>query len=213
MSLFYSNRLHIFLLFCLTSILVTFLYEEVLISDNLYFNSLGEQLSYGRIVELLEGKRKWAWLNYLLFPIIYFLKCVVISIALSTGAFFSDIKISIGRLLQIVMVSELIFFIPNFIKLFWFFFIDTEYHLEDIQYFYPLSMLNFFHIQKLDPWWVYPLQILNVFEVLYIFLLAYGFSKFASESFFRSFSVTFSSYGTWISIWIVFVTFISLSFN
>lgn len=58
-------------------------------------------------------------------------------------------------------------------KIAWFYFFQLNYTLEDIQYFYPFSALNIVGYEGLQPWFVYPIQVLNLFELAYWFILAY----------------------------------------
>ncbi len=93
---------------------------------------------------------------------------------LSIGVVLGNYKISFKKLFHIVMVSEAIFLLPAMIKIVWFMFIRTDYGLADLQFFYPLSLLSIFEGGTVAQWWLYPLQLFNIFEVVYWFALAYG---------------------------------------
>jgi hypothetical protein len=41
-----------------------------------------------------------------------------------------------------VIIAEFVFLLVPIFKIIWFYFFQTNYTLEDIQYFYPLSALN-----------------------------------------------------------------------
>ncbi|NBA78875.1 hypothetical protein GOQ04_25205 [Emticicia sp. ODNR4P] len=109
------------------------------------------------------------------------------------------------------MLAEIPFLIVPVIKLFWFLFIQTHYDLNDLQYFFPLSALQLFDVQKLPSWQVYPLQLMNVFELIYWVLLAYWLKKLLNLSLNKSMEVVASSYGTGLLLWVVFITFLSLN--
>jgi hypothetical protein len=85
--------------------------------------------------------------------------------------------------------------------------------LTDIQIFYPLSALNLFNTDSLGVWWIYPLQVLNIFEVLYLFSIAYGLFLVTEKSFSRMLAIAACSYGTGLFIWVVSVTFLTVSFS
>ncbi|WP_332369080.1 hypothetical protein [Spirosoma telluris] len=109
--------------------------------------------------------------------------------------------------------SELIFLLPILIKLLWFLFIKTDYDLNDLTLFYPLSLLNLVDAQTIPRYWLAPLQMLNLFEIAYWFLLAYGVADATGLSFKRSFGLVMSSYGVGLVLWVVLVMFLTITYS
>jgi len=109
------------------------------------------------------------------------------------------------------MLAEIPFLLVPLIKLFWFLFIQTQYNFNDLQYFYPLSALQLFEIKTLATWQIYPLQLLNVFEMVYWVLLAYWLKRLLNITLTKGMEVVIASYGTGLLLWVVFVTFVSLN--
>jgi hypothetical protein len=206
-----SKNITVFLLLVALIVLLTCLTNLFLISDTLYYNTFIEQLSVEKIEGIIEESHKWAWLGYLLVPVIYYIKLSLIALVLQTGFFFFDRKVSFSIIFKAVMLAEIPFLIVPVIKLFWFLFIQTHYTLNDLQYFFPLSALQLFDAQKLPSWQVYPLQLMNVFELIYWVLLAYWLKKLLNLSLNKSMEVVASSYGTGLLLWVVFITFLSLN--
>lgn len=136
--------------------------QYFLISDTLYFNSLSEKLGYEQIQDLLTNGEKWAWLGYALIPIIYAIKCSLVALCLGLGCFFITNRFEFKKLFGVAVAAEFVFLIPAAGKLLWFLFIQTDYTLEDLQLFYPLSALSLFDYHAVQPWLLYPLQVLNV---------------------------------------------------
>lgn len=58
-------------------------------------------------------------------------------------------------------------------KTVWLFFNSEGVGLEYIQYFYPLSAINLVDYNTIAAWSIYAIQILNLFELLYWFVLAF----------------------------------------
>ena len=206
MLIFKSNTLA-YLILCLAFAIINYL-SSTLISDDLYYNSLGEQFTYAKIDEILDQKDKWAWIGYVLIPVIYLIKFTLITFCLNVGILLSGYKVSFKKLFQITMYAEAIFLLPAIIKLLWFAFIQTDYTLEELQYFYPLSMLNLFEVGKLEAWWVYSFQVINVFEFGYLLLLAYGIGKQLDKSLNDALGFVLSTYGVGLLLWVVFITFL-----
>jgi len=93
----------------------------------------------------------------------------------------------------------------------YFYFIKTGYTFQDLQQYYPLSYINFLDLSKLQPWLIYPLQTINLFEVAYFFVLVYGLWKLLKNNYWKSFEIVAVSYGTGLFIWIGFVMFLILN--
>ena len=90
-------------------------------------------------------------------------------------------RVTYGQCWGVVIGAEFIFLVPELLKIFWFMVVhpDPDYH--EIRAFYPLSLMHFFDYYTLDRRWAYPLRALNVFEVIYWFLLVAGIHHFARK--------------------------------
>ena len=75
----------------------------------------------------------------------------------------------------------------------------------------PLSLSNFFDKNSLETFYQYPLSVLNVFEVLYVLVLAWIISDLIGKSFFNSFRVVATSYGVGLLLWVLFVMFMNIT--
>jgi hypothetical protein len=119
-------------------------------------------------------------------------------------------KISFGVIFRIVIASEIIFVLAGFIKFIWFYFLTSNYDLNDVNFFYPLSLTNLFNVSEVNKIWVFPLQSVNLFQVSYIILLAIGINKAGQIEKSDSEKVVIFSYTPAFLFWIVLVMFISL---
>ena len=203
----------LFLLLIAVQCLFVFLSNYLLVSDDLYYSSLGEQLSYERIEEMLAQGRKYEWLGYVILPVITLLKLSLVGSCLSIGVFFATNKFSFKSAFGVALVAEFVFLIPTILKILWFAFIQTNYTLKDLQFFYPLSVLNFFDASIIESWLVYPFQLLNVFEVVYWLVLAKGVQKIIQKDFTPSFEIVLASYGAGLVLWVAIVMFITVSYS
>jgi hypothetical protein len=177
----------------------------------LLFNFYSEVLSYERIEYLIEQGKKWEWLGYAIIPIIYLIKFSFVALCLSLGLFLLNTAHSFKQLFELAVKAELVFIMAGLFKILWFLFIKTNYTLLDLQYFSPLSLQNIISIQKSDTWLIYPLQIINLFELLYWFVLAYGISKLIKTNLQDGMKIVLSSYVPALFLWVVFVTFLAIN--
>lgn len=205
------NKVYFFALFCLAAITVAYFGNIILINDDLYFDYFGEQLTYDRIVSQIEISKEWNWVGYAIIPLIYLLKFFIVAICLYTGVLLAGYSLNFNKLFHVAMFSEFVFLIVPVIKLVWFGIFFTDYTLEDLQYFSPLSLLSVVNRDSIESWLAYPLQLINVFELVYWFFLAYGLYSLTNERYSKMLGLVASSYGAGLLLWVVFVVFLSVS--
>lgn len=207
----YNDNWYIFLILVFYFLVISFLSNHLLLSNILFYDTFSEQLTIEKIDKLISFINKWKWLGYVFIPIMYLLKFSVIALILLIGFFFIDKKVSFSLLFKAVMLAEIPFLLIPLIKLFWFLFIQTQYTFNDLQYFYPLSALQLFDVKSLPTWQIYPLQLLNMFELVYWVLLAYWLKRLLNITLTKGMEIVIGSYGTSLLLWIVFITFLSLN--
>jgi hypothetical protein len=199
---------------CIANILLGELAKNLLNIDKLLYLSLAESLTNNQIQEIFAFQIRWHWLEYLIIPIILLIKTSLIASILYMGIFFfSKIPITFKQLWNFVIIAEFIFLIVPIIKTIWFYFFQTDYTLEDIQYFYPLSALNIVGYKGLEPWLIYPFQIINLFELAYWLILAYFIGKITENNMDRGLKIVASSYGSALLLWAAVIMFFTLNYS
>jgi len=181
--------------------------------EELVLNSLIENFSLSQIENYLSSKERWEYFSYLIIFIMLLLKTAVIAAILDAGCFFFSKEIKYKKLFNIVVKAEFVFLLVIVFKTAWFYVFQQDYTLEDLQYFYPLSALNIIGYEGLQPWFVYPLQVLNLFELAYWVILAYLLGKELKVSTDKGMSIVASSYGVGLLIWVVAVMFLTLNMS
>ena len=207
-----NNTLLFFALLILTFILSSST-KELLNTDDLIINSLAEQLTSEQIQDFLNISKKWEWISYIFLPILLLLKISIIAAILDAGCFFFGKEIKYKKLFNIVVKAEFVFLLVIVSKIAWFYFFQPTYTLEDLQYFYPLSALNIVGYKGIETWFIYPLQIINLFEVAYWFILAYLIDKEINDTKEKGLSIVASSYGVGLLIWVIGVMFFILNMS
>jgi hypothetical protein len=186
---------------------------ESIMSDDLVYDSLINQISYERISEVIDQGKKWKWLSYALIPILVSVRIFFVVICFSIGGLFFNIENGFKKFFSIATNAEYLLIVPGVVKLLWFSFFQTNYTLTDLQYFSPLSVFNFFNPTEIDPWLVYPLQLLNAFELLYWFVLAYQLKEVLNENLSGSIGFVAKTYGVGLFIWVILVMFLIVSIS
>ncbi len=181
--------------------------------DALIYNFYSEQFAQDQVEKLLESQQKWAWLGYAIIPLLILIRSGLVALSLSIGVFFYDMeqKIAFKHFFRVALIGEFILALVGYFKFGYFYFVKTDYTLQDLQQYYPLSYINFLDIKKLEPWLIYPLQTINLFEVAYFFVLVYGMHKLLKNKYWKSFEIVALSYGTGLAIWLGLVMFLTLN--
>ncbi len=207
-------------LYILLNIFLLELLKELLKLDQLTYNKLTETLSFNQVEKILQFQKKINNWLYLVLPLLMIFKIFLISSVLYIGTFFySKAKVTFKQLLNAVIKAEFVFLGVGVLKIIWFYFFQTNYTLEDLQYFYPLSALNIVGYKGLESWFIYPLQVLNLFELAYCLLLSYFVGKLAftekdkGKPMDLGFKIVASSYGSALLLWVVVVMFFTLNYS
>lgn len=201
-----------YILLCVLLLIITEATKYFLQIDKLVYNSLAENLTSSQINNLISLQKKWQWIGYLFVPIFILLKTLVVSSFLYIGVFFFSRKeIVFKSILSNVLKAEFIFLIIPILKIIWFNIFQTNYSLEDIQYFYPLSGLNIIGYKSIEPWLIYPLQTLNLFEIAYIIYLSYRIGYLTNSSADNGLKIVGYSYVPALLLWVTVVMFFTLN--
>ncbi|WP_373520203.1 sulfate ABC transporter permease [Aquiflexum sp.] len=143
-------------------------------------------------------------LNYLWTPFALLWKFTVTAFVIWTGAFAFGYKTSFTKLWQFILVAEVIFVFPELIKLLYFIQPSDSVTYLEVKNFYPLSFYNLVDLGTISPKYIYPLQAINLFELLYIFVLVMGFHSISRRSISESTIVILFSYVICFFLWLGF---------
>ncbi|QEM07215.1 hypothetical protein DIU31_028325 [Mucilaginibacter rubeus] len=169
-----------------------------------FFENSNEYLSGipGQETGIYNSLQKYLYLSNILYGIF---KLTLIALIINTGLYLSDVNVAFGKTFLITVLCEFIFLVPAIIKIFWFKHYYPNGTLTDWHRVYILSALSL--VDKVPADWYYPLQTLNVFEVAYWFLLAFGIKKISKLNFDQSLRIVVLSYVPALFVWIAFISF------
>jgi len=198
----------------IATLALMFLTSYLLNIDRLTEISYSLSLTEVQLKKMLSVQNKMKWFTFPFIAIFLMIKTVVVASILYIGAFFySKTNLTFNQLWHITIKSEFLFLFVSIFKIIWFYYFQTTYTLEDIQYFYPLSALNIVGYKGLEPWLIYPFQILNLFELAYWLILAYFIGKITETNMDRGLKIVASSYGSALLLWVVVIMFFTLNYS
>ena len=175
--------------------------------NSLLYESLSHQFAHELIDETFGIIRRWQLIGYVLMPFLLFLKTQLIAGVLGIGTFLFDKDVSHKKLWKIALIGEFIFLVPALLKLLWFYSFKTDYSLFDLETFYPLSLLNLFDVEQLSSWYLYPLQTINLFELLFIITLSFLLDRTIGDRSYSGIKIVTGSYLPALVIWVATIMF------
>lgn len=183
---------------------------ELLLRTNEHFTVfLSEQLPIQQVERLTAFRTKWQWLGYAFIPLLLLLKVSIVALLLDLGCFFYNKRLPYKELFRIAIQAEYIFLSVSVCKILWFYIFHPQFTFEELQYFAPFSLLQLIGYKGLSPWFVYPLQLVSVFELLYWLFLAYELNKALKEE--KGLPIVASGYGSGLALWAIGIMFLTLN--
>ncbi|QSE98436.1 hypothetical protein [Fulvivirga lutea] len=191
------NTIAFFIMLCVATLVLLIVKKTFIENATVAFEILAERGEMG-VFHAINA------LQYLTIPVVYLWKFVIIAFIIWVGCFMYGYRITYAQVWKVVLISESVFLIPEFLKICWFMFIETDPNIFMIREFYPLSLINLADTSELSDQYFYPLKALNVFEVAYWFVLVEGIHTMASKKKSIAYNIIFSSYVLFFFLWLGF---------
>lgn len=194
----------------------TFLDRTYIQTDSKIIDFLAKDYPSEVVQNYIETQKKWWWISYSVIPLLIGIKILLVAFCLNFIKLF-DLpgleKVQYFDFVWLTLIAELIFILSGFYKFVNFYWFDTDYNLHDLQTYYPLSLINFKESFSSEKWLAYPLQLCNVFELLYWGILAYGIYEYSDKkiSFQKSFGIVGITYGIGLLLWVGTISFLILN--
>ncbi len=192
------------------SLLLTFAIPYLFLTNNLYYQSFGEQLSADRISQLIDLSQKWQWVGYLLIPLIVLVRISFTALSLYIGFYISEHPVPFRKLFKIALLADFVFVVSGIVKLLILIFFKDVSTLTDLQ-FQPFSVMQLFDKSAVEPYLIYPLSVISVFELLYWIVLARLLAYILDRPLVKSFKTVAASYGTGLLLWVLVGMFLTLN--
>ena len=166
------NKWLIFFWLSFLSIILLYSFDITFMTENVYFQTYMDRIPVSRIKQTILLYEKWQWVSYIVVPFAILIRTTFTSIFLYVGVFFTEIKIKFAQLFKIALIADFVYVLAGLSKLVVLIFFKQVNTLEDLQ-FQPLSIMELLNNKTIDPLFVYPLSLLNVFELAYFLVLAW----------------------------------------
>lgn len=143
-------------------------------------------------------------LNYLWTPFSLLWKFLLTTFILWMASFAWGYKVSFSKIWGLVMFAEIIFIIPEVLKLLALLFYQDSWSLTEMRDWYPFSLLSFTTTESVNRAYIYPLQALNLFELTYLVYLTIGMMAFLKRGWKPAMLIVTTGYFLLFLAWLAF---------
>ena len=187
----------LFLLLCLITFLILYIKKAYIFDQMVAFQILEERGEAGIFKTLTT-------IQFVSIPLVYLFKFTFTGMLLWLGCAFFGYRVSFSSAWHVAVAAEFIFILPELVRIFWFLAVVKDPSYWQVKAFYPLSLMQAFDYHEVPDRWHYPLKSLNVFEVIYWFLLVAGIHIKAGKKYKIAMAIVFSSYVLFFFIWLAY---------
>ncbi|TVR70534.1 MAG: hypothetical protein EA408_11115 [Marinilabiliales bacterium] len=206
-----NSKSEFFILLSLLYIFSAVIVNEYIIHDELYYRSLGGQLSLNVIDQLISFRNKWQWVGYIGVPLILAIKFLLVATFLSMGSLVAGHRLTFRQIFAMAMVAEVVYLAASYITT-GTLLISGVQTLEDLNV-SILSLASLFPHTATQPYINVPLQSISLFLAAYILFLTWCYKTVTGHPFRSSFSLVLTTYGTAFFMWIILVMYLLISYG
>jgi hypothetical protein len=183
---------------------------KFIFTEKFYIESLsGNYDNQNKLLEFIRSDKALEWVNYFIVFAIVMVPALLIAFALNLGTLCREYKIKFAELFGIALKSQIIFALNYFVSIVLKStgVISKDWNMIDNNYFYQ-SLAYFFKDSHYPYWIMYPLQIINITEIIHLLFLALGFSYISKFGYLKSLGFAALFYGIAMMVWIIFTVFL-----
>jgi len=187
--------------------------QAYIFTDAFLYESLREEFSENVIESLLASGNRFGWVAYAILPIVILFKVLFATVCITIGVILADIDFTFKKIFKSAITSEYVFLTSQTLFSFSLFMNRADLTIENAGNYFPFSMLSFFGVENVVSWLHYPLQTLNLFEVVYVVLISWLLSRQWKPDFIESLNIVIPSYGIGLLVWMILVVFLTLQIS
>ncbi len=171
------------------------------------YNSLAEELTIEQIDAVAKIAQSYAWTNWLWAPVFILLQVLLITVCINVGTLLLRYEVKFKEIFNVVVKAYSIFAISRLVLMIGYLNTGVE-NLNDLNYLPQLSLYELMNEQMVPEWAVFPLQLVNVFQIIFILLLAFGLNLLQQRGMRRWVPLVLGTYGTGVAICTILVIFL-----
>jgi len=176
-------------LFYLTGL---FLFSHFVWSSDIYEYNYRAETGFENYIDMV---RRVDFVRYILSPLYIFSLSGIAMGLIKIGLTGHNIELENRLLFKIILIATFFLSLPLLVKSVWFVLIQGSYTMNEVKYFYPLSVLYFFDPQELHIKLVKALGRLNLYHLAFMLFIAWCIRIYTKQSFMCLFGIVIYTYG------------------
>ena len=182
--------------------------QRFFVSDILYYNTYGEQLSLETIDIIIGQAKKYSWLGYAVVPLLILLRICYTTVCLYIASLFNEERLEMESCFNIALKADVAFVFAGLFGIIYQLIVPSTNLMELTSN--PFSIIYFLNMEGIPIYLLYPIGLINAFEVFYWFLLIVLVRYQYKYSYSNSFKFVAISYGSGLLLIILVLTLISI---
>ena len=190
------------------SILLMILADKYILTDEFYRISFpaGQEVYLENILYYNSLLKFWSYPFLIAFNLFKFF---IIGLIIHAGSYLNKQPVKFNVIFRSIVLAETVFLVAASVKLIVFYNRLPFANFNDWKNYFPLSITNLMDIEKTNMLWIYPLGLINLFELSYLLLLPYFISRISSLSYESALRNVLISYLPSLLLWALLLTFFS----
>lgn len=169
-----------------------FLFSHFVWSADIYEYSYKAETGFENFIDMV---RRVDFARYMLSPLYVFSISGIAMGLIKIGLMGHNIELINKHLFKIILVATFFLSLPFLVKSVWFVLIKGSYTMDEVNYFYPLSVLYFFDPPELHEKLVKALGRLNLYHLAFMLFIAWCIRIYTNHSLVRLFGIVIYTYG------------------
>jgi hypothetical protein len=206
--LYNESKLRWLLFLVAATLFFAWFQQTYFVSDILYYNTYGDTLSIETIDSLIAKAKEYSFLGYLAIPVIILLRILFTTLCLYIGSFFRNISNNFKVCFNVALKADLVFALALLFNIIYHT-IEGSNNLVELSS-NPLCLLYYVDIASIPKYLLYPVGLMNFFELFYwVFLtglIKYRYAYSVSDAF----EFVMASYGTGTLLVILTIVFFTI---
>lgn len=203
-----------FIVLCVLYGSATYIAQRFVMTEQVYYNSLGEQLTVDRIQEILKINSALTWVQVLILPVFALLQVLTLSFAFNVGALLAAISLDVKQIFLTILKATLIFGLAKIIQACLCLVLPIQ-TIDDVAKSDIFSVNGWLAILNIPvhELLTYPLTLVSVVEIAFCLLLTAAFRKFPMSDAQRK-RIPIFVWGTYcltLTIWTLVVLFLQVN--
>jgi hypothetical protein len=171
----------IFLALLVINILLSWIFQEYIMTRDAYHTLLSDKLESYRIDQQLDIMNRFKIWGYLLLPLVLWFKFTCVTLLLQLPLLLKFIEIPFRKIFRVVMIASLAIVMMNAVFMLQLYNIPAAEITNSLLKVQPLSLSSLLDISAYPESALAVLSTFNLFEAGWLFLIFYGFTIIAGK--------------------------------